>query len=228
MSEQKHYRPIRSFVRRTGRITDRQKSALENLWPLYGLEFNNHLFDFDQIFQRNAPLTIEIGFGMGEALIAMAQNNAQNNYLGIEVHTPGIGNILSQIELHQLNNIRLISYDAVEVLKHQISDASVDNFCIFFSDPWHKTKHHKRRLINESFVELLAKKTKKGGKIFLATDWENYAHQMLEVFSDNSNFKNLSSTNDFVNRISFRPLTKFEKRGHRLGHEVWDLTFEHI
>jgi len=225
MSEKAH-RPIRSFSRRIGRITERQKYALDNLLPLYGIEFTPELLDFEILFQNSAPVNIEIGFGMGEVLIAMAKQNPHENYLGIDVHTPGVGNLLSEVAALQLSNVRVIAYDAVEVLKHQIADHSVNSFCIFFSDPWHKNKHHKRRLINESISKLLAKKTKPKGKVFLATDWEHYANQMLEVFNTNKSFKNLSPTNEYCERINFRPLTKFEKRGHRLGHGVWDLIFE--
>jgi tRNA (guanine-N7-)-methyltransferase len=226
MSENKMHRPIRSFARRIGRITDRQKSALENILPLRGIEHTSELIDFEKIFKRSAPLNIEIGFGMGESLIAVAKDNPEQDYLGIEVHTPGVGNLLANADELNLDNIRVITFDAVEVLKKQIPDHSVHSFSIFFSDPWHKTKHHKRRLINESFCQLLANKIQPKGKVFLATDWEHYANQMLEVFTHNKSFKNLSPTNDFCERIEFRPLTKFEKRGHRLGHGVWDLIFE--
>ncbi|HFE37902.1 MAG TPA: tRNA (guanosine(46)-N7)-methyltransferase TrmB [Gammaproteobacteria bacterium] len=224
--QNKRHRPIRSFARRVGRITERQKTALESLLPKYGIEFTTEQLDLNKAFNQAAPLNIEIGFGMGEALIAMASQNPHENYLGIEVHTPGIGNLLNQIDLLKLGNIRIIAYDAVEVLKHQIPEHSVNCFCIFFSDPWHKSKHHKRRLINASFVKLLATKLNPQGKIYLATDWENYAQQMLRVFSENKSFRNLSPNKDYCPRIAFRPLTKFEKRGHRLGHEVWDLIFE--
>jgi len=228
MSDSQHHRPIRSFARRVGRITDRQQSAIDKLWPIFGIEYSTQPLDYKTVFNNQAPLTIEIGFGMGEVLISMAKENSEQNYLGIDVHTPGVGNLLIEVDKHQLKNIRVSSYDAVEVLKHQIPNNSVDNFCIFFSDPWHKNKHHKRRLINETFVALLAKKTKHGGKIYLATDWEHYAKQMLSVFDDNKHFKNLSPDNRFCERISFRPLTKFEQRGHRLGHGVWDLSFKKI
>jgi len=224
--ESKKHRPIRSFARRIGRITERQKSALENLLPILGITHAQSPLDYEAVFGRDAPLNIEIGFGMGEALIAMAQQKPQENFLGIEVHTPGIGNLLSQADELGLTNIRVIPFDAVEVLKHQIPDGSINSFSIFFSDPWHKPKHHKRRLINEVFALQLSKKLTPNGKVFLATDWEHYAHQMLETFQSCPHFKNLSPTNDFCPRIESRPLTKFEKRGHRLGHGVWDLIFE--
>lgn len=224
--ELKKHPPIRSFSRRIGRITERQKSALKNLLPQFGIEHHNELLDIKKNFNRDAPLNIEIGFGMGEALISMAAQNPDENYLGIEVHTPGIGNLLSEMEAQGLSNIRVISFDAVEVLKQQIADQSVKCFCIFFSDPWHKPKHHKRRLISESFLDLLAKKLIPNGRVYLATDWEHYAHQMLSLLNANKAFKNLSPTQGFCPRIAFRALTKFEKRGHRLGHDVWDLSFE--
>lgn len=226
MQEMKNHRPIRSFTRRIGRITDRQKAALENLLPILGVTHTQEPLNYASTFGRNAPLNIEIGFGMGEALIAMASQRPEEDFLGMEVHTPGIGNLLSQADVLGLKNIRVIDFDAVEVLKHQIADHSINSVSIFFSDPWHKPKHHKRRLINESFALLLSKKLTPGGKVFLATDWANYAVNMLATFQNNHYFKNMSPTNDYCPRIDTRPLTKFEKRGQRLGHGVWDLVFE--
>ena len=224
-SEHPH-RPIRSFARRVGRMTEGQRVALEKYQPLYGIEYSSEPLDIDKLFPRTAPINIEIGFGMGEALIAMAQGNSEENYIGIDVHTPGVGHLLQETNRHQLENIRVIEHDAVEVLKHQIPDRSIHSFCIFFSDPWHKTKHQKRRLLNESFAKVLVKKLKPHGKIYLATDWEHYAKQILRVFNENHSLKNLSPTNEYCERIEFRTLTKFEKRGQRLGHGVWDLVFE--
>jgi len=220
------HRPIRSFSRRVGRMTEGQRLALENFRPLYGIEHTSEHLDFEKIFQNSAPVTIEIGFGMGEALIEMAQLKPDENFIGVDVHTPGVGHVFNETHKHEIKNIRVIEFDAVEVLKHQIPDHSVNNFCVFFSDPWHKTKHQKRRLLNESFAKVLAKKLVPDGKLYLATDWEHYANQMLNVFNANKSFKNLSPTNEYCERIEFRTLTKFEKRGQRLGHGVWDLIFQ--
>lgn len=221
-------RKIRSFVRRGGRLTASQKRALEEFWPQYGIEFNNEPLNLDHIFNRTASKNIEIGFGMAENLIAVAKSQPNKDFIGIEVHEPGIGNALNQIEEYSLSNLRVIKHDAVEVLKHQIAEHSIDSISIFFPDPWHKKKHHKRRLINSEFVDLLARKIKKGGHVFMATDWENYAEQMLEVFANNPKFENLSEDNTYCDRIEFRSLTKFERRGQRLGHGVWDLIFRRI
>ena len=194
MPEQKNehpHRPIRSFARRVGRMTEGQRLALENYRPIYGIEHTSEPLEIDKLFPRNAPINIEIGFGMGEALIAMAQENTEENYIGIDVHTPGVGHLFHEINKHQLENIRVIEFDAVEVLKHQIPDKSINSFCVFFSDPWHKTKHQKRRLLNEGFAKVLAKKLSPHGKIYLATDWEHYAKQILNVFNSNISFKGL-------------------------------------
>ncbi len=208
-------------------MTASQKRGLEVLWPRYGIDFQPQPLDFSQLFDHYpAPVHMEIGFGMAENLIAVAKAKPTENFIGVEVHEPGVGNALNQIEELQLKNLRLIKHDAVEVLRHQIPDHSLDSVSIFFPDPWHKKKHHKRRLINRDFTELLSKKLKAGGKVYLATDWENYAEQMLEVFSSHPSFRNTSPDNRYSERIPFRALTKFERRGQRLGHGVWDLVFE--
>ncbi len=221
-------RKIRSFVRRSGRMTASQKRGLEELWPLFGIEFQSSVLNFTTVFCRAAPTNIEIGFGMAENLIAVAKARPDENFIGIEVHDPGIGNALNQIEEFNLSNLRVIKHDAVEVLKRQISPHSLNSVCIFFPDPWHKNKHQKRRLINAEFADLLATKIKKGGHIYLATDWQDYAEQMLNVLNNNSHFNNISEQNAYCERIEFRSLTKFEKRGQRLGHGVWDLVFQRI
>lgn len=218
-------REIRSFARRTGRKTESQKRALEELWPKYGIEYDNKPLNVNSLFPHSGPLNIEIGFGMAENLIAVAKSHLSENFIGIEVHTPGIGHALNQIENNELSNVRLIQYDAVKVLNHQIADHSLTSVSVFFPDPWHKKKHNKRRLINDSFCELLATKIKKGGTMYMATDWEHYAEQMLEVFTNSEHFENQSPDGTYCERMAFRPLTKFEKRGHRLGHGTWDLIF---
>ncbi|MDH5473116.1 MAG: tRNA (guanosine(46)-N7)-methyltransferase TrmB [Gammaproteobacteria bacterium] len=222
----KYIRTIRSFVKREGRLTDGQQRALDNLWPEFGIDYTTDIINIDQLFGRTAPVVLEIGFGNGDSLFQMAQNNPDKNYIGIEVHRPGVGHLLHLIETHNIKNIRVICHDAVDVIEHQIANNSLDCIQLFFPDPWHKKKHHKRRIVQQKFVDLLATKLKTGGIFHLATDWENYAQHMLDVMSQNPNFKNLSPDNAFSPRPDDRPITKFEKRGHRLGHNVWDLFFK--
>ena len=224
MSE-KHNRPIRSFVKRQGRMTQGQSRALAELLPDYGVDQLEGLFDYQAMFQRQAPTVLEIGFGMGQSLVAQAEAYPQNNYLGIEVHLPGVGSLLNSMQEKGLTNLRVSGEDAVVVLREHIAPDSLDGIQIFFPDPWHKKRHHKRRLIQPDFVTELAKRLKPDGFLHLATDWENYAEQMLEVLSEEQLLENTSQTNDYVPRPESRPLTKFEQRGHRLGHGVWDLYF---
>jgi len=223
---QQYMRPIRSFVRREGRMTPSQERAFNILWQQYGLELQNQRLDYQQIFGRTAPCVLEIGFGMGQSLLQQAQQNPHQDYLGIEVHRPGVGALLAGIEKYNLQNIRIFCADAVEVLKQCIPDASLDLIQIFFPDPWPKRRHHKRRLIQADLVNLLHNKLKFMAKLHLATDWQDYADQMLTVLSDASGWKNLAGENQFSPRPPERPLTKFEQRGEKLGHGVWDLLFE--
>ena len=226
-SDQKPFlRRIRSFVRREGRLTPGQQRALQELWPQFGIEHDEILLDLDAIFDRVAPHVLEIGFGNGASLLKMAQDNPDTDYLGIEVHRPGVGNLLLAIEREAVKNIRVMSEDAVDILKQQIPDASLDMVQLFFPDPWHKKKHHKRRIVQPDFAKLLYKKLKPGGLFHMATDWQDYAEHMLEVMTAAEGFSNTSATNDYVERPDSRPLTKFEQRGHRLGHGVWDLIFK--
>ena len=226
-SEQKPFlRRIRSFVRREGRLTPGQQRALDELWPQFGIEQNDTLLDLDTVFGRSAPRVLEIGFGNGASLLKMAQDNPDMDYLGIEVHRPGVGNLLLNIELEAVTNIRVMTEDAVDILKQQIPDASFDLVQLFFPDPWHKKKHHKRRIVQADFVQLLRKKLKPGGRFHMATDWQDYAEHMLEVMMAAEGFTNTSASNDYIERPESRPLTKFEQRGHRLGHGVWDLIFK--
>lgn len=215
---------IRSFVRR-GRITSGQQQALKNLSASYVIEYQPQLLDLNVIFNRNAEKHVEIGFGMGDALIDMAKRHPENDYLGIDIYRAGIAKVLMQIENHQLTNIRLIAADAVEVLTHCLPVKMLDVVYIFFPDPWHKKRHHKRRLIQTAFVNLLTLKIKQGGYLHLATDWENYAQHMLQILEENSCLKNDVGNNCFAPRLPERPLTKFEQRGQRLGHSVWDLRY---
>ncbi len=223
-----HLRRIRSFVLRTGRMTAGQKHAYNSLWPKWGLYSQQGLQDFDQLFGRVAPRILEIGFGMGKSLAVMAESAPDHDFIGVEVHRPGVGKLLALVEEHKLSNVRVYCEDAIDVLTKAIDDQSLDKVQIFFPDPWHKTRHHKRRLIQLSFVNLLASKLKKGGLIHFATDWENYAQHMLAVMNSSDQFKNLAEDGTYVPRPADRPLTKFENRGQRLGHGVWDLQFKKI
>lgn len=223
LSEQK--RTIRSFVKRQGRITQGQSKALKELLPSHCIDGIEGILDYAEVFGRNAPTILEIGFGMGQSLVEQAACHSDNNYLGIEVHRPGVGSMLNAMGVRELKNIRVSNRDAVEVLKEQIAPSSLDGIQIFFPDPWHKKKHHKRRLIQAGFVTELVRRLKPGGFLHLATDWENYAQQMLEVLSAESMLSNSAQTGDYVPRPDSRPLTKFEQRGQRLGHGVWDLMF---
>lgn len=219
---------IRSFVKREGRLTNGQIKAIEAYWPIMGLEHKNGLVDFSESFGRTAPIVLEIGFGMGKSLVEMAANEADKDFIGIEVHRPGVGTCLAEANETGVNNLRIFEHDAVEVLADCIADNSIDRLQLFFPDPWHKKRHHKRRIVQPEFVQQLATKLKLGGIFHMATDWENYAQHMLLVMSQAKSFVNLSESNDYVARPDNRPLTKFEQRGHRLGHGVWDLMFVRI
>ena len=214
---------IRSFVKREGRLTSGQAKAIEAYWPTMGLEHQNGLVDFSEAFGRTAPIVLEIGFGMGKSLVEMAAKEADKDFIGIEVHRPGVGTCLAEAVEKGVNNLRVFEHDAVEVLADCIADNSIDRLQLFFPDPWHKKRHHKRRIIQPDFVQKLKTKLKIGGIFHMATDWENYAEHMLLVMSQADGFVNLSESNDYVARPENRPLTKFEQRGHRLGHGVWDL-----
>jgi len=198
------------------------------LFPQHGITLQQGVVDLDILFDRQAPRILEIGFGNGASLAEMAANHPENDYLGIEVHRPGVGNLLLQIEEQALNNIRVSNDDAVEVLAQQIPDASLDAVFLFFPDPWHKRKHHKRRIVQPAFVRLLHRKLTPGGLFHMATDWENYAEHMMAVMSSADGFENTAGSGQYIARPEYRPLTKFEQRGHRLGHGVWDLVFKKV
>jgi tRNA (guanine-N7-)-methyltransferase len=221
-------RPIRSFVMRAGRLTSGQARALADLWPRVGVEFTPAPLSLDAVFGRRAPRTLEIGFGNGEHLAKLAAAHPERDYLGIEVHRPGVGHLLMLVEAQGLENVRVSSHDAVEVLREQIPPASLDEVLVLFPDPWHKKRHHKRRLIQPSFVELLASRIRPGGVLRMATDWEEYALQMLEVVRGSGAFRNLSPDGHWMPRPEERAPTRFEKRGERLGHGVRDLAFERV
>lgn len=225
---EKHLRKIQSFVKREGRITPAQQRALGELWSVYGLKLEDGLLDLEKTFTRKADTVFEIGFGMGEGLLQYAQTEPDNNFIGVEVHRPGVGTLLNGIEKHGLKNLKIFKQDAIEILHDCISDNSLSRVQLFFPDPWHKKRHHKRRIVQTPFVNLLHEKLKVGGLLHMATDWVNYAEYMLDVLSHNLHFSNLSSTSDFVRRPESRPLTKFEQRGLRLGHGVWDLQFKNL
>ncbi len=222
--EGKFMRRIRSFVRREGRLTKGQERALQELWPVMGVEFRDEMLDLAQLFGREAPVVLEIGFGMGKSLVEMAAAAPEKNFIGIEVHRPGVGACLSSAQDAGITNLRLFCHDAVEVLGQMIPDESIDTLQLFFPDPWHKARHHKRRIVQPAFVQMLRPKLKIGGVFHMATDWENYAEHMLEVMNVAEGFVN-TVEGDYAPRPDSRPLTKFEQRGHRLGHGVWDLLF---
>ncbi len=221
-----YLRRIRSFVRREGRLTPGQQRAMEVLFPRFGIEAGEDMLDLDATFERSAPRILEIGFGNGETLAEIAKNHPDNDYLGIEVHRPGVGHLLQRIEEQGITNLRVMSEDAVEIMEKQIPDGSLDALYLFFPDPWHKKKHHKRRQVNPAWAQLVRRKLKLGGRLHMATDWENYAEQMRDVLNAAEGFRNTSTTGDYVSKPDYRPETKFERRGLRLGHGVWDLVFE--
>lgn len=216
-------RPIRSYVLRQGRVSNAQKRAHDTLLPRYGLEFRDSRVDLDQAFGRSAPHVLEIGCGMGETTVAIAAAHPGTDYLGIEVHTPGVGSLLKQIDAAGLTNLRVIQHDAVAVLRQMIMPDSLDGIHIFFPDPWPKKRHHKRRLIQPPFATLAASRLKPGGYLHAATDWHEYAEQMLAVLGAEPLLENTAPA--YAPRPEYRPQTKFEARGLKLGHGVWDLVF---
>ena len=217
--------PIRSFVVRAGRMGTGQMRALADLGPQFVLPSQAQALDLSHVFGRTAPCVLEIGFGMGDATAQIAQALPDTNFLGVEVHPPGVGALLKQIGERQLANVRIVQHDAVEVLEHMVAPRSLAGVHIFFPDPWHKKRHHKRRLIQTGFVARLVTRLSPGGYVHCATDWEPYAHQMLEVLAAEPALENTCEA--FAPRPTYRPLTKFEQRGLKLGHGVWDLVFRH-
>jgi tRNA (guanine-N7-)-methyltransferase len=223
--EPKSRRHVRSYVRRAGRITSAQARALEELWPKFGIDFAPERIDLDRVFARTAPRLLEIGFGNGEVLCAIAAQRPEWDCLGIEVHEPGVGRVLLQAESSGLVNLRVFRHDAVEVLAHQLADQAFDEIFIFFPDPWPKKRHHKRRLVQMPFATLLTAKLKPGGVLRLATDWQPYAEQMREVLDACDGLTNCGNESGYATRPAIRPPTRFERRGQRLGHSVWDLEY---
>jgi tRNA (guanine-N7-)-methyltransferase len=222
MQNQRH---IRSFVLRAGRMTPAQERALTELWPSYGVDLGGTPLDLDAIFGRRARRCLEIGFGIGEVIGSLAENNPHIDYVGIEVHRPGVGRLLLRAERANARNLRVICHDAVEVLKDKLPKESFDEILVFFPDPWHKKRHHKRRLIDQAFVTSAASILRPGGVLRLATDWQDYAEQMLAVCNGNAHLESLSTDRTYAARPDFRPPTRFERRGARLGLGVWDLAY---
>jgi len=220
------HRHIRSFVLRQGRVSPAQQRSLDTLMPRYGIPYTTHSMNLDHAFGRSAPKILEIGFGMGEPTAQIALAHPQNDYLALEVHPPGVGSLLKQIDAQAIQNIRIIQHDAVEVLRDMVNDATLDGVHIFFPDPWHKARHNKRRLIQAPFVARLVQKIKLGGYIHVATDWQDYAEQVLAVLSAEPLLQNTAT--NYAERPAYRPLTKFEQRGLKLGHGVWDLVFRRL
>ncbi|SDZ91899.1 tRNA (guanosine(46)-N7)-methyltransferase TrmB [Alkalimonas amylolytica] len=221
-----YMRKIRSFVLREGRLTKAQKLALEQHWPAMGVDFKPELLDLATLFGRKADTVLEIGFGMGKSLVQMAAAAPEKNFIGIEVHRPGVGACLADAAAAGISNLRVFQHDAVEVLAQMIPDNSLATIQLFFPDPWPKKKHHKRRIVQADFVQQLRSKLSIGGVFHMATDWQHYAEHMLEVMQAAEGFSNLSASNDYVERPAHRPVTKFELRGKKLGHGVWDLMFK--
>ena len=217
-------RTIKSYVLRQGRLTRGQQQALDQLWPVYGIDFKPELLDLATLFNRTAAITLEVGFGNGDSLMQQAASNPQNNYLGIEVHRPGVGRLLHLADNAGITNVRVINHDAVEALQLQIPDQCLDCVQLFFPDPWHKKRHHKRRIVKAEFIQLIHQKLKSGGLFHLATDWQDYAEYMLKQMEQADGFTNTASEGNYAINTD-RPLTKFERRGQRLGHGVWDLVY---
>lgn len=221
-------RLVRSFVRRQGRLTPGQQRALDELFPRFGIEPSAAPIDLVALFGRSAPTIVEIGFGNGDTLAQIARAHPANNYLGIEVHRPGVGHLLMRIEELGLSNVRVMCTDAVQVLRQQLADGSLDALYLFFPDPWHKKRHHKRRQVQPEWAELVRRKLKVGGHLHMATDWQEYAEHMLATLGAAPGFRNCAPGGDYLARPDYRPITKFEQRGARLGHGVWDLIFERV
>ena len=223
----KYMRPVRSFVLRQGRLTKGQDDALQRLWPQFGIERGDSALDMDSLFESDAPITLEIGFGDGVSLATMAANAPDQNFIGIEVHRPGVGRMLHLTEDNNLTNLRVMDDDAVQIIKNRIPDGSLDRVQLFFPDPWHKKRHNKRRIVQDEFVKLIALKLSVNGVFHLATDWEPYAEHMVGVMEASDEFKSQATT-PYSPKPDARPTTKFETRGLKLGHGVWDLLYQKV
>jgi tRNA (guanine-N7-)-methyltransferase len=217
------HRPVRSFVLRQGRMSPAQARAIETLWPRFGIDYADEPIDFERLFGRRAPVVLEIGFGMGETTAAIAEAQRDVDFVGVEVHGPGVGALLARLDAMGLTNVRVVRHDAVEVVAHMIALDSLAGVHVFFPDPWPKKRHHKRRLLNAAFVHALAERLAPGGYLHAATDWEDYAQEMLVTLTASPLLRNTAQ--GFAPRPLMRPLTKFEARGQKLGHAVFDLVF---
>ena len=224
-SPQPSYRPVRSYVVRSGRLTDSQRRALDAHWPEYGIDYQPCVLPWAQHFGQQQPLTVEIGFGMGDSLLTMARAQPEHNFLGIEVHKPGLGKLMRGAKQAGLGNLKLMCHDAVEVLEHCFGQQTIDRLLVLFPDPWPKQRHHKRRIVQPAFVALVTDRLKSGGYLHLATDWQPYAGQMLQLLEQEPRLRNCAGQGRFCPEPR-RPATRFEQRGKRLGHGVWDLVFE--
>lgn len=218
-------RRLRSFVRRQGRMTEGQSRALDTLWQDYGLNLQQGAIDYTEVFGGDGPVILEIGFGDGVSLLQMAQAAPQKHFIGVEVHRPGVGKLINDAHHAGVHNIRVFCEDAIEVLQHCIPDQSLDGVQLFFPDPWHKKRHNKRRIVQAEFAANIRRKLKVGGYFHMATDWEPYAEHMMEVMSDAEGYDNQAGAGHYAPKPDYRPSTKFERRGERLGHGVWDLVF---
>ncbi|MDG3087110.1 tRNA (guanosine(46)-N7)-methyltransferase TrmB [Vibrio hannami] len=220
-------RKVRSFVRREGRLTKGQEKAMNECWPTMGIDYKEELLNWNEVFGNDNPVVLEIGFGMGASLVEMAKNAPEKNYIGIEVHSPGVGACLSSAQEAGVTNLRVMCHDAVEVFANMIPEGSLSTLQLFFPDPWHKKRHHKRRIVQLDFAEMVRTKLIPEAGIFhMATDWENYAEHMIEIMNQAPGFENIAEDGDYIPRPDERPLTKFEARGHRLGHGVWDIKYK--
>ncbi len=220
------HRPIRSFVLRQGRMTEAQQRAFETLWPRYGLTLGETELNLPALFGNDHPMTLEIGFGNGEALAQQALRHPERNFLGVEVHSPGVGHLMIRLAQQESDNVRILQCDAMQLLRHHLPAGSLAAVLLFFPDPWHKKRHHKRRIVQPEFADRVYRALVPGGLLHMATDWEDYAGQMLRVLSEHPGFDNMAGRGGYSPRPEDRPLTKFEQRGQRLGHGVWDLLFE--
>ncbi len=218
-------RTIKSFILRQGRLTHGQQRALDEQWPVFGIDYQPEPIDFTALFGNEQPVTLEIGFGNGESLLQMAAENPDQNFIGIEVHRPGVGHLLHLIHEQGIQNLRVMNYDAIDILQNQIPEHSLSRVQLYFPDPWHKKKHNKRRIVQANFLDMLAKLLQKDGQIHFATDWEHYARHMMATLEAHPEFINNAGENEFSPKPDYRPITKFERRGQRLGHGVWDLLF---
>lgn len=207
-------------------MTEAQQRAFKSLWPQYGLALGQQPLQFASIFGREAPVTMEIGFGNGEALAQLAARHPEEDFLGVEVHTPGVGHLMLKLAEQESSNVRILQTDAMELLRHHLPQASLHRVQLYFPDPWHKRRHHKRRIVQLAFADLIQQALSPGGVIHMATDWEDYARQMMAVFTQHRGFRNQAGKGNYSPRPETRPMTKFEQRGQRLGHGVWDLLFE--